>query len=58
MIDMRESGKFLENGDNCEDTKTQVTEITKESTLSNEFDKELPGKYQVLHYNLLSFYKN
>uniref|UniRef100_K1RYI4 Uncharacterized protein n=1 Tax=Magallana gigas TaxID=29159 RepID=K1RYI4_MAGGI len=44
MIDMRESGKFLENGDNCEDTKTQVTEITKESTLSNEFDKELPAQ--------------
>lgn len=55
---MRESGQFLENGDNCGDTKTQVTEITKESTLSNEIDKELPGKYQVLHYNLLSFYKN
>ncbi|XP_065922957.1 uncharacterized protein [Magallana gigas] len=44
MIDMRESGQFLENGDNCEDTKTQVTEITKESTLSNEIDKELPAQ--------------
>lgn len=52
---MRESGQFFENGDNYEDTKIQVTEITKESTLSNEIDKELPGKYQVLYYNLLSF---
>lgn len=55
MIDMRETGKFLETGDNCEEKKTQVMEITKESTLSNEIDKELPGKYQVLYYNLLSF---
>lgn len=57
MKDMRETGKFLETGDNCEEKKTQVMEITKESTLSNEIDKELPGKYQVLHYmyNLLSF---
>lgn len=52
---MRETGQLIENGDNCEDMKTQVMEITKESTLSNEIDKELPGKYQVLHYNLLSF---
>lgn len=44
IIDMRESGQFLENGDNYEDTKIQVTEITKESTLSNEFDKELPAQ--------------
>lgn len=46
---MRETGQFLENGDNCEDKKTQFMEITKESTLSNEIDKVLPGKYQVLH---------
>nr|XP_034314127.1 uncharacterized protein LOC105342660 isoform X4 [Crassostrea gigas] len=44
MIDMRETGQFLENGDNCEDKKTQFMEITKESTLSNEIDKVLPAQ--------------
>ncbi|XP_052689084.1 uncharacterized protein LOC128167412 isoform X5 [Crassostrea angulata] len=47
IIDMRESGQFLENGDNYEDTKIQVTEITKESTLSNEIDKELPAGAEI-----------